>query len=264
MENNAKGNILLIANTSSYLVSSIKDVLEQHNLNIVALDSKQEGIRNVTEQINAILIYADASLMERDDLIVYARDFAGERYIKVFMIGVPDELARLSQIVPVSMVEEKFTRPIDTSEVVRKIYDYVEKNILVEKKSILAVDDSGVYLREINSWFSEKYKVALVNSGLNALKYLGSHRPDLILLDYEMPVCNGKQVLEMIRSDTECGDIPVIFLTSNSSRDTIIDIMPLNVAGYLLKTLPSEQIKKYVDDFFESKNANKPNEQKDE
>ena len=248
---NGKENILLVANTSSYLVTSMKTVLEEHGLNVVALDSKQEGIRNITEPISSVLIYADSSVMERDDLIIYVRDFLSEQYIKAFMIGVPDELAALTQVIPISFIEEKFTRPIDTAEVVKKILDYVEKNVFVEKKSILAVDDSGVYLREINSWFSEKYKVTLVNSGLNALKYLGNHRPDLILLDYEMPVCNGKQVLQMIRSDTECGDIPVIFLTSNSSRDTIIDIMPLNVAGYLLKTLPSDQIKQYVDDFFE-------------
>lgn len=257
MAENTKGNILLVANTSSYLVTSIKDVLIQNGLEIVALDTKQEGIRNITESINAILIYADASLMERNDLIIYVRDFANEHYLKCFIIGVPDELAIISQNIPVSAIEEKFTRPIDTAQVVKKINDYVDKYVFVEKKSILAVDDSGVYLREINSWFSEKYKVALVNSGLNALKYLGSHHPDLILLDYEMPVCNGKQVLEMIRSDTECGDIPVIFLTSNNSRDTIIEIMPLNVAGYLLKNSPAEDIKKYVDDFFASRENKK-------
>ena len=54
----------------------------------------------------------------------------------------------------------------------------------------------------------------------------------------------------MIRSDTECGDIPVIFLTSNSDRDTILEIMPLNVAGYLLKNQAAPEIIKVVDDFF--------------
>lgn len=249
-------NLLLIANTSSYLVTSIRDVLMQHNLHIVTIDSKQEGIPNIPENIDVILIYADESVISRDDIIIYARDIAVESNIKVFLIGVPDELASLSQVIPISQIEDKFTRPIDINVVVKKIVDYVGKNAFKEKKSILAVDDSGVYLREINTWFSEKYKVTLVNSGVNALKYLGSHRPDLILLDYEMPVCNGKQVLQMIRSDTECGDIPVIFLTSNSERDTIIDIMPLNVAGYLLKTLPSDKIKQYVDDFFNGKLTN--------
>ena len=37
------------------------------------------------------------------------------------------------------------------------------------------------------------------------------NRPDLILLDYNMPICNGKQVLEMIRSEEDFADIPVFF-----------------------------------------------------
>lgn len=251
--NETKGNILLLANNASYLVTSMKEALVDDGMNIFSIDSKQDGIRNITETIHAILIYADASVIERNDLIVYVNDFANEKGIKVFMIGTPDELAALSTGIHSSLIEQKYTRPVDSNEIVKNIYDYVTEvaQRKLTRKSILAVDDSVVYLKQINAWFSEKYQVALVNSGLNAIKYLGSHRPDLILLDYEMPICNGKQVLEMIRSDTECGDIPVIFLTSNSSRDNIIEIMPLNVAGYLLKTLPSENIKNYIDDFFE-------------
>lgn len=247
-----KGNILLLANTASYLVTSIKEALTGHGFGIIALDSKQEGIRNVLENVHSVLIYADSSVVERNDLIVFVKDYASEKGIKVFMIGIPDELAELSQVIPLSLIEEKFTRPIDMGTVIKRIDDYVTAfaENKKRKKSILAVDDSSVYLKQINTWFSEKYQVTLVNSGLNAIKYLGSHKPDLILLDYEMPVCNGKQVLQMIRSDTECGEIPVIFLTSNSDRNTIIEIMPLNVAGYLLKTLPATDIKKYIDDFF--------------
>lgn len=252
----SKGNILFLANTASYLVTSMKEALSESGFELVLLDSKQEGIRKIKEQIHSILIYADASVVERNDLLVFVNDFASEQGIKVFMIGTPDELSGMSQIIPVTCIEEKFTRPINAIDVIKRIEDYVSAYAENKdrKKHILAVDDSGVYLREINTWFSEKYQVTLVNSGINAIKFLGSHRPDLILLDYEMPICNGKQVLQMIRSDTECGDIPVIFLTSNSDRNTIIDIMPLNVAGYLLKTLPATDIKKYVDDFFE-KNA---------
>ena len=122
--------------------------------------------------------------MERDDLVVYAKDYASEKGIKIFLIGSPEELAMLLQKVTVNEVEEKFTRPIDVNEVAEYVANYTSTHNSTEMKSILAVDDSSVFLREINSWFSEKYKVALVNSGLNAIKYLGSHRPDLILLDF--------------------------------------------------------------------------------
>lgn len=242
--------ILLLANCSSYLVTGFCEALKTRSVQIVELDSKTDGIRNVKDDVNAIVVYADSSVIERNDLVIYVKDYAAEKGVKIFLIGGPEELASLMQTLDTKDIEEKFTRPIDTVAVADTIANFVVTHSTVEKKSILAVDDSGVFLREINSWFSEKYKVMLVNSGLNAIRYLGSHRPDLILLDYEMPICNGKQVLEMIRSDTECGDIPVIFLTSNGDRNTILEIMPLNVAGYLLKNQTASEIIKAVDEFF--------------
>ena len=187
--------VLLLANCSSYLVTGLCEVLKSRSIQIIELDSKQDGIKNVKGDAHAIVIYADASVIERNDLIIYAKDYAAEKGIKIFIIGGPDELASLMQTLDVKDVEEKFTRPIDVVAVADKITNFVTTHNSLDRKSILAVDDSGVFLREINSWFAEKYKVTLVNSGLNAIKYLGSHRPDLILLDYEMPICNGKQVL---------------------------------------------------------------------
>ena len=77
----------------------------------------------------------------------------------------------------------------------------------------------------------------------------------MVLLDYEMPIVDGKQVLGMIRSETEFSDIPVIFLTSKGDKESVMQVMDLKPDGYLLKTMPPEQIKKSVDTFFEKKKA---------
>ena len=61
---------------------------------------------------------------------------------------------------------------------------------------------------------------------------IGKKRPDLILLDYEMPVCDGRQTLEMIRADEELKDIPVIFLTGVNDREHIESVLSLKPAGY--------------------------------
>ena len=79
--------------------------------------------------------------------------------------------------------------------------------------------------------------------------------PSLILLDYEMPICDGKQTLEMIRSEREFADIPVIFLTGKQDRESIMQVMGLGPAGYLLKTMKPEEVKKYVDRFFAKRRA---------
>ena len=76
-------------------------------------------------------------------------------------------------------------------------------------------------------------------------------KPDLVLLDYEMPVCDGGQVLEMIRSEEGLSDIPVIFLTGTVDKERVQKIVPLKPAGYLLKTMQPEEIKKNIGEFFE-------------
>ena len=65
------------------------------------------------------------------------------------------------------------------------------------------------------------YEVLTAGSGTSAIRSITLTRPDLVLLDYEMPVCNGSQVLEMIRSDQDFTDIPVIFLTNKVDRTSV-------------------------------------------
>ena len=81
--------------------------------------------------------------------------------------------------------------------------------------------------------------------------------PDLILLDYEMPVIDGRQVLEMIRSESDFSAVPVIFLTSKNDKESIMKVLNLKPEGYLLKTMKPAEIVKAVDDFFEKRKYDK-------
>ena len=108
-----------------------------------------------------------------------------------------------------------------------------------EKKSILAVDDSGILLRSVKAMLDKDYDVAVANSGMMAIKQAKKKKPDLILLDYEMPEWDGKRTLEEIRNDEELKDIPVVFLTAIADKENIVAVLNLRPSGYLLK--PIEQ-----------------------
>lgn len=64
----------------------------------------------------------------------------------------------------------------------------------------------------------------------------------MIFLDYEMPGCDGRQTLEMIRSDECMADIPVVFLTGMSEKKYIQAVLELRPAGYLLKPPATDKI----------------------
>ena len=111
-----------------------------------------------------------------------------------------------------------------------------------EKKSILLVDDSNVQLRALNELLKEKYEVRMSTSGMQALTMIGKKKPDMIFLDYEMPICDGKMTLEMIRGMEESKNIPVVFLTGVSDKEHIAAVLDLKPAGYLLKPADAERI----------------------
>lgn len=111
-----------------------------------------------------------------------------------------------------------------------------------EKKRVLVVDDNGTALRTIKAMLEDTYEVALAISGAQAMTSIGKKRPDLILLDYEMPVCDGRMTLEMIRADEDLTSIPVVFLTAINDRQNIEAVLKLKPAGYMLKPPVKEKL----------------------
>ncbi len=120
-------------------------------------------------------------------------------------------------------------------------------------KKVLLVDDSEFMLKVMRQQLCNDYEVLTASSGLSALRSIMLNIPDLVLLDYDMPVCDGKQVLEMIRSDQGYADIPVIFWTGKADRESIQNVLALNPQGYLTKSLTPEQVKYEIDKFFKKK-----------
>ena len=147
---------------------------------------------------------------------------------------------------------ENLIRPIENSDIFSAIcrrLGLVEQSvregaIMADdgRKKVLVVDDNATTLRSIKSMLEEKYNVTLANSGMKAMTSIGKNRPDAILLDYEMPVCDGRQTLEMIRADEELTTIPVIFLTGVNDRSHIQAVLKLKPAGYLLKPAVPEKL----------------------
>ena len=103
------------------------------------------------------------------------------------------------------------------------------------KRLILIVDDDPVCLRNMTGWLKQYYEIAAVKSGAAAISYLGKQKPDLILLDYEMPVCDGIQTLEMIRAEDDYKNIPVVFLTGVSEEKKVKEALIHKPQGYILK-----------------------------
>lgn len=247
--------ILIITETQGYLMLSVKEKLEEAGYMVENIKADIDEISKMQEKLSAVLIYGDETLAEKKQSLIYVKDWTAELDIPVFATGSSEELSDIEAVVGSQTIRQKFIRPINVNDLVSAIDTYVEKFGGDNKKKILVVDDSGAMLRNVKGWLEDHYQVILANSGAMAIKYLAMNRPDLVLLDYEMPIVDGKQVLEMIRAEKEFADMPVIFLTSKDDKESVMQVMALKPAGYLLKTLEPAQIVQAVDDFFERQKA---------
>ena len=151
-------------------------------------------------------------------------------------------------------IRGKIIPNIDPNNAMLAVNDYLSREKPV-RKNILVVDDSDFTRVRIARLLEESYKVYEANSGSSAIQSIAVNRPDLIVLDYEMPVCDGRQALEMIRTEKNTADIPVVFLTGRGDRESVQKVMALKPEGYLLKTMPDEEIKKYIDTLFDKRAA---------
>ncbi len=110
------------------------------------------------------------------------------------------------------------------------------------KKLILAVDDTAVILSRISDVLQKYYEVITVNSGMRAIKYLQSYKPDLILLDIRMNPKDGLDTLRDIRNMKDRSDIPVIMLTGAEDKKTVIESARLGICDYILKPFLDEDL----------------------
>ncbi|MFG3101850.1 response regulator [Streptomyces sp. NPDC048182] len=127
---------------------------------------------------------------------------------------------------------------------------------------LLVEDDPGDELMTREAFEDNKIGNTLhvVRDGEEALDFLyrrgkheGAPRPDLILLDLNLPKYDGRQVLERIKSDADLTDIPVVVLTTSSAEEDILRSYKLHANAYVTKPVDLDQFiaaVRQIDDFF--------------
>ena len=127
---------------------------------------------------------------------------------------------------------------------------------------LLVEDDPGDVLMTKEAF--EDYKLVnqlhVVNDGTEAMAFLrreGEHadkpRPDLVLLDLNLPRMDGREVLQAIKSDPDLASIPVVVLTTSEAEEDVLRSYSLHANAYVTKPVDFDrfiQVVRQIDDFF--------------
>lgn len=179
-------------------------------------------------------------------------DYFAERNVKrpVLLIGTQEECEAyekycedeqfecLARPTTLGLLQRKCEEMLNLAEVVEE--EKAVEGVTQQRRSVLAVDDSGILLRTVKAMLEKTYDVMVANSGMTAIKQAKKKVPDLILLDYEMPEWDGRRTLEEIRNDEDLKDIPVVFLTAVADKAHIAAVLNLRPSGYLLKPIDQQ------------------------
>ena len=116
-------------------------------------------------------------------------------------------------------------------------------SVLRRQRKVLIVDDESTgrtILAKIIQQAEDDVNVASFDNPLEALDWLDSNHPDLIITDYRMPEMNGVEFIKQVRAKTACQDIPIMMITVVSEKSVRYDALEAGATAFL--TRPIDQI----------------------
>ena len=108
---------------------------------------------------------------------------------------------------------------------------------------ILVVDDNPENLSLISTYLKEcAYQIAVAKNGESAIEITKSLKPDLILLDIQMPKMNGFDACKIIKKNSEISDIPIIFMSALTDTIDKVTAFEIGAVDYIIKPVDSEEL----------------------
>ena len=114
-------------------------------------------------------------------------------------------------------------------------------------KRILMVDDVTTNLKCAMEVLKGSYEISTAKSGRQAFLLLREFIPDLILLDINMPEMNGYEVMEKLKENPDTKDIPIIFLTAETDRESEIKGLKMGAMDFIRKPFEPEIMRSRID-----------------
>ena len=237
--------IVVIEMQQSVVVRGIKNKLQEFHYDVKELGADIREVDRYAGKVDLFVLYLSESITESIDnmtLLNQILDDVDTTGQKMVLIGEKEFMNDITKKKPNLKDFERFLLPIDMNKLGSMIDQLIEDGGEGGRKRILIVDDDPAYAKVVRGWIGDAYQTNIVLNGTQAITFLVKNHVDLILLDYEMPIVDGPKVLEMIRSEDEIKDIPVVFLTGVGTKESVQRVLSLEPAGYILKTTTRENL----------------------
>lgn len=242
--------LMLIGMKETFVIRALEKHLDEARIPYFFVKPDIDVVSKNWNRAAVIAYYLDQSERLESSFLHYLNEHLTEDDLQIIIIGEKGDTDAAKSQLPFGRILKIFSRPLNVEDFIGTVKDQRRSLMDPPKKSILVVDDDATYVGLVRDWLKEKYKVSMAISGLQAISLLATTHVDLILLDYEMPITSGPQVLEMLRNDPTTKHIPVFFLTGKSDKQSVMSVVGLKPEGYLLKSINREELMADLQKFF--------------
>ena len=244
-------DIIFIHNEPNFAISAIKKNLEEDGYRVHEVPEIIAEIETVRDRANIILYHLSGISSQAVKVQEYLKLVVENEHKSLAIIGDSISLPEVRGVIGKKNIALEYRRPLDVRQLVSDMNEHVEAHMRIsEQKLVLLVDDDPAFLKLVKDWLRPTYRVDMVTSGSEALKYLERVIPHLILMDYVMPQMSGPEVMDRIRSHHALARIPIIFLTGKDDRDSVMKVLDMKPDGYILKNTGREKFIETIDRFF--------------
>jgi len=199
------------------------------------------------------LILLDVNMPEIDGYETIKSLKTNDRFCEIPVIFVTGNSDRESVVKGLSLgAADYVVKPYTAT----KLIESIELNLNPSKKrnspsvegevdnrpSVLIVDDVSSMLRAMQYALNDKYNVYVLSKSEDAIDFLRTKKPDLILLDYVMPVINGFDLIPIIRDLPGHKDTPIIIITTEGTQDHVNKAMSIGAADFIVKPFKPKEL----------------------
>jgi len=206
------------------------------------------------EKFKPDLILLDVNMPDIDGYEAIKSLKTDERYAEIPVIFLTGNSDRESVVKGLSLGAADYViKPFTTTKLVESIEVHLNPRKKDKsssgsddgndnKPTVLIVDDVSSMLRAMQYALHDRYKVYILSMSEDVMDFLRNKIPDLILMDYVMPVLNGFDLVRMIRKVPEYADIPIIIITTEGTQEHVNEAITIGASDFIVKPFKPKEL----------------------
>ena len=227
------GPTVLVVENDSHALDLITHFLTDAGYRVVSATSGEEALR-IARELQPDAITLDIVLPDCDGLLVLAKlkNESTTRDIPVVVVSITDR----SEVGFSLGASEWLVKPVERGALIRAVKSSTSSQDSEARKHILIVDDELQAREYLTSLLVPLgFDVATASGGAEGIARTREMNPDLIVLDLMMPDVNGFQVVDTLRRDPDCQQIPILIVTSKELTAEDQNVLRRTVDGVASK-----------------------------